>query len=415
MIEDVENNKKKIIKLRYILMFLLIVGIIIGIYLWMTREKSKIVWYFLDDVDTGFLTTTNDESTKYQLFDTYEEYIEMYESIDQWAEDFINNISDPRLDMSSFERMKESQREKVIANKNKRYGEYFKELYFDERVKKIKEGFSEGNYTENFFKRNSLLLVENLTFNAVVHEHKVEDICKNGNILNVQIKKSSGGSVGGGEGVLHLITVSKKQLQGVEKINVNINNTSTSEPGIAYKPIIYLYPTEETEVQVKLGNDENITVSYPKYIDGWNVIAKPNGTLTDLTTNRELYALYYENENVVSFDVTNEGFVIKGEDTAAFLEEKLSLLGLTEREAEEFIIYWLPQLEENKYNYIRFSTEEEINKNMPLEITPEPDSIIRILMTFKKLEKPISVEEQEIITPTRDGFTVVEWGGTEIK
>ena len=41
-------------------------------------------------------------------------------------------------------------------------------------------------------------------------------------------------------------------------------------------------------------------------------------------------------------------------------EEKLAILGLNEREAEEFIIYWLPKLESNKYNYIRFATEEEI-------------------------------------------------------
>ena len=52
---------------------------------------------------------------------------------------------------------------------------------------------------------------------------------------------------------------------------------------------------------------------------------------------------------------------------------------------------------------------------MPLEITPMPDTVIRVLMTFKGLEKPIDVKEQMINTPTRNGFTVVEWGGTEIK
>ena len=37
------------------------------------------------------------------------------------------------------------------------------------------------------------------------------------------------------------------------------------------------------------------------------------------------------------------------------------MLGLNDREAEEFIVYWLPKLEENKYNLIRFETAEEIN------------------------------------------------------
>ena len=36
-------------------------------------------------------------------------------------------------------------------------------------------------------------------------------------------------------------------------------------------------------------------------------------------------------------------------------------------------------------------------------------------MTFKGLENPIEVEEQKLYTPERKGFTVVEWGGTEIK
>lgn len=181
------------------------------------------------------------------------------------------------------------------------------------------------------------------------------------------------------------------------------------------KPVIYLYPTKETETSVKLLNAERITCSYPKYVDEWNVLAKPNGDLTDLDTGRNLYSLYYESEGVEKFNISQEGFVVKGEDSAKFLEEKLAVLGLTEREAEEFIIYWLPKLESNKYNYIRFATDEEINNNMPLEISPKPDTIIRVLMTFKGLENPIEVEEQKLYTPERKGFTVVEWGGTEIK
>ena len=48
------------------------------------------------------------------------------------------------------------------------------------------------------------------------------------------------------------------------------------------------------------------------------------------------------------------GFVVKGEDTAAFLQEKLAYLGLTPREYNECIVYWLPRLEGNPYNLISF-------------------------------------------------------------
>ena len=91
------------------------------------------------------------------------------------------------------------------------------------------------------------------------------------------------------------------------------------------------------------------------------------------------------------------------------------MLGLTDREAEEFIVYWLPKLEANKYNYIRFLSKEEIEENMPLEITPNPDSVIRVWMSYKGLDRPIEVKNQIIETPERTGFTAIEWGGTEIR
>lgn len=179
------------------------------------------------------------------------------------------------------------------------------------------------------------------------------------------------------------------------------------------KPIIYLYPEREQNVKVELLNIENLTHTYPKYENGWEVTAFPNGDLIDLKTGRSLYALYWEGIVTNGLNM-REGFVIEGKDTIAFLEEKLAVLGLTEREANEFIIYWLPRLEGNKYNYIRFQTIDEINDNMLLRITPVPDTLIRVMMEFKKLDKPITVEAQSLKTPARTGFTVVEWGGTEI-
>lgn len=182
------------------------------------------------------------------------------------------------------------------------------------------------------------------------------------------------------------------------------------------KPIIYLYPQNETNVSVNLGNNENITCSYPLYKNtGWQIKANKDGELVDLETGRNLYALYYESKPVTEFKLETEGFIVKGIDTIKFLEEKLSILGLTEREAEEFIIYWLPILQGNEYNYIRFASTKEINNNMPLNVVPNPDTIIRVCMTYKGLQEPIEVKEQDLVTPVRNGFTVVEWGGTEIK
>lgn len=181
------------------------------------------------------------------------------------------------------------------------------------------------------------------------------------------------------------------------------------------KPILYLYPQTETDVTVCLGNPQNLTCSYPLYqSSGWMVRANADGELVDLQTGRSLYALYYESTAVTDFAIEPEGFVVKGINTVAFLEQALAALGLTEREAEEFILYWLPALQKNEYNYIRFTSADEINENMPLSITPTPDTVIRVWMTYKGLHEPITVTAQELTAPERDGFTVVEWGGTEI-
>ena len=188
--------------------------------------------------------------------------------------------------------------------------------------------------------------------------------------------------------------------------------TTTMPYPVAEKPVIYLYPTAQMPISVKLDVDGRLTTTYPAYRDGWEVIARPDGTLTDPVTGREYYCLYWEGVTDTEYDLSR-GFVIPGEDTAAFLEEALAKLGLTEREANEFIIYWLPRMEGNAYNLISFQTEA-YTENAKLTITPTPDSMLRVFMAWKPLETPIEIEPQELSAFERHGFTVVEWGGTEL-
>ena len=108
------------------------------------------------------------------------------------------------------------------------------------------------------------------------------------------------------------------------------------------------------------------------------------------------------------------GFVVKGSDTATFLQEKLSFMGLTPREYNEFIVYWLPQMQSNEYNLISFQGEMYENYAM-LNITPAPDSILRIFMAFKPIKEAFDIPEQELKPFERNGFTVIEWGGTKLR
>ena len=188
-------------------------------------------------------------------------------------------------------------------------------------------------------------------------------------------------------------------------------STLTLEPGMAYKPVIYLYPEKETKVSVTLMLDGKLTCTYPAYQNGWKVTAMPDGTL--YADGQSYNYLYWEGETNASWDWSS-GFCVKGEDTAAFLEDALADLGLTRREANEFIVYWLPLMQENSYNLISFQTDAYTDA-AKLDIQPAPDTLIRVFMTWKAVEKQIAIEPQELSAIDRSGFVAVEWGGTEVK
>jgi len=186
------------------------------------------------------------------------------------------------------------------------------------------------------------------------------------------------------------------------------------DPGMleCAKPVIYLYPEEETEVSVALTLNGELTCAYPAYGEGWSVTAMPDGTLTDAEGQTYNY-LYWEGETDMGCDFS-EGFCVKGEETGAFLEEALEKLGLTRREANEFIVYWLPMMEQNPYNVISFQTEN-YTETAKLTVSPTPDTLLRVFMAWKGVDEFAELTEQELTARLRTGFTVVEWGGTEVK
>lgn len=182
------------------------------------------------------------------------------------------------------------------------------------------------------------------------------------------------------------------------------------EPNANDKPVIYLYPETETVVNVELALDGRLTCTYPAYQNGWRVTAAPDGTLTDgrgLTYNY----LYWEGKTNARWDFS-KGFCVRGEETAAFLEDALSKLGLNRREANEFIVYWLPLMEPNAWNVISFQTAS-YTEAARLNIDPAPDTLIRVFMAWQGVEDYVEMKPQQLTAPDRAGFTVVEWGGTE--
>jgi hypothetical protein len=179
------------------------------------------------------------------------------------------------------------------------------------------------------------------------------------------------------------------------------------------KPVIYLYPEYPTDVAVTLDYNGRLRSTYPKYGGGWSVTAYPDGTLINHADGREYSYLFWDGDSRMKFDFS-EGFVVKGEDSAEFLREKLSYMGLTPREYNEFIVYWMPMMEKNRYNLVAFQGASYTD-NAALYITPEPDSVLRVFMAFRPIPKPIQIPPQELAPFERKGFTVVEWGGSMVR
>ncbi len=178
-----------------------------------------------------------------------------------------------------------------------------------------------------------------------------------------------------------------------------------------YKPVLYLYPEEECVVNVTFAHPDRLKTVYPAYnvTTGWNVTAKPDGTLTD-EHGRNYYALYWDESGSVTPD-WSEGFSVKRENAASFLEEKLAEIGLNWRESNEFIMYWLPYFEKNDYTLVWFEFTKSREAENKLNITPTPDSLLRFSIHLKGSDGDVDLPEQTIPAFEREGFTAVEWGG----
>jgi len=182
-----------------------------------------------------------------------------------------------------------------------------------------------------------------------------------------------------------------------------------------FKPVIYLYPEHETDVHVELElTESDLYTTYPKYNNGWDVTAYPDGTLLNKADGTHHKYLFWDSSNCRTRYDFSRGFCVAGSDTERFLKEKLTYMGLTEDEMNEFIVYWLPLMEHNKYNLITFQGDA-YTASAKLNITPAPDSMLRIFMAYVPLEEAVDIEPQQLSTFERNGFTVVEWGGSKIQ
>ena len=70
-------------------------------------------------------------------------------------------------------------------------------------------------------------------------------------------------------------------------------------------------------------------------------------------------------------------------------------------------------MEGNAYNLIAFQTTAYTD-HARLTVDPAPDTVLRVFMAWKPLERSVQLPSQTLDGPERAGFTLVEWGGAEL-
>lgn len=189
---------------------------------------------------------------------------------------------------------------------------------------------------------------------------------------------------------------------------------------VAEKPVIYLYPEQITEVSIQLNTSISLDFTYPTYEDGWHLTAHPDGKI--VCNDREYPYLFWEGTNdQLDFKQENgliPAYFVRTDTIIPFLENILNEFGLTSRESTDFITYWAPRMTAQPYVTIQFLVDEDYSKNIAeLLISPKPDNMRRIFMTFSLSSAPIP--PRNLIKPvfegfSREGFVLIEWGGCQL-
>jgi len=182
---------------------------------------------------------------------------------------------------------------------------------------------------------------------------------------------------------------------------------STFENTLIRKPNIYLYPSTPQQVQVTLFPEGEITACIPEYNDGWKVMAFPDGSIE----GTEGYLFYEVKVNIAK---GTTGWCLSQNEFAAEMPRILKKYGLSDREINDFMEYWQPELKHAPYYAVYPLTDDQVTPYCTLEINPRPEHIFRIWTLFSPLWQRIELPVPALPDWERKGFVAVEWGGAII-
>ena len=203
--------------------------------------------------------------------------------------------------------------------------------------------------------------------------------------------------------ITYLTTAST--LHSCKKDNSDIDECDTCI--VAYKPNIYLYPIEKTQltVNLKFPKGGKVIKSIPEYGKNWNVSVASNGLINDSYTY-----LFYESSQPDIWQ-RDYGWTIKVDKLDLFFKKNLTNYGFKAHEIEDFINYWIPRLKKDGYYSIYPQTKSIINKVIELNISKKPDNLLRLFYFIEGQKNPeIKLKKPIINHFERKDFFVTEWG-----
>lgn len=213
----------------------------------------------------------------------------------------------------------------------------------------------------------------------------------------------------------------KFQSQHSIVLEVYIPLKSSQQNIIVDKPVIYAYSEKDLNFTLNLKAKGALTFTYPQLPEDntWKMKTTLSGNLINEKGVEYPYLFWEAKQNESSFNGTkaNSNELIAGKDLVTYFEKELSKLGLNAKEKTDFITFWCPKFVDSKMVQIQFYVDDNCSLIGDLDISPKPDNLRRIYVTFQK--NPVVVtdfvpQELNVKAIQRNGFTVVEWGGSDL-
>ncbi|CAE6526558.1 unnamed protein product [Rhizoctonia solani] len=222
------------------------------------------------------------------------------------------------------------------------------------------------------------------------------------------------------------------------------------------KPVIYLFsssPVSNVRVQLSLVKAWRFSAIYPPTpinlpsddslgeVISWTVDTRPDGSLFDRLTNREVAYLFGKptspSMELVGFDPTcptvlpSNSALLPFDKLTGYIDDALLAMELHAEARTSFITYWLPNLSKHTHIALRFLPQDQYEASAPLHITPAPEITTRVFMLFMGVQEGdlgpwetarVPAEEWSRVVGVDTAkakntslFRVLEWGGMEIQ